>query len=726
MQTEAGRHRLIPVDVVIIGLNSSPTLAACIESVLSHQTGRALLRVIYVDGGSTDGSVALARSHPGVKIVEPHPGHPAPGLQRNAGWRAGDAPFVQFMDADTTLEPGWIDAALEAASAGAGAVRGLRRERRPGASVYNWIADQEWNAPPGPCEDFGGDAFVRREALERTGGYDETLVGGEDPELSRRIRALGYSILALDAPMTTHDLAMTTWRQYARRAFRTGYGYAAVYHRHGGSGFWGREVRRIAVRGGGGLLCALASAALLPAGRPASAALALAACALLVLYPRLFSVSRMARDKRLGSREAAVYAWHCSLVVIPEFFGLARYAFGVLSESPLRNKAPKAAALLLLGLCALTACRGVSPVPTPRENLTAPAAAAPTKSKELYASPEAVEAFSRMVDDQYRIGPGDILKLQVWNRPEITNPNVVVGPDGAVTVNRIGVVHIGGKTVDQAAKEISSRLGAFYERPEVALSVEKFNNNKAFVLGRVTSPGVVHFPGRGSLLEALALAGGLPVLQKDAFLTKCSIIRGRDTIIWVDLRDLLNNGNIALNARLQNNDIVFIPESEDELIYVMGEVKNPGAIRLKSTLTFMDALMMSGGPTREASMENIYLVRFDGKQGNVIQISLKDMLNTGNMSANYALKANDVIYVDQTGMSKFNYALQQIMPSLQILQMGTSIIDMGTSIHQRWWPRYDGGSSSTDNLGFVNSIINTQPSATTKTTGTGAATGAAP
>jgi len=466
---------------------------------------------------------------------------------------------------------------------------------------------------------------------------------------------------------------------------------------------------------------ALAALAALLSGRTGLAALALSAGALLVFYPRLFSVDRMARDKKLTRVQGERYAWHCSLVVLPELFGLLRFFAGEIAAAPLRNKAPGVAACLLLAMCALTACHGISPVPTPKESLSEPVATAPTKAKDLYASPEAVEVFSKAVDEQYHLGPGDLLKLQVWNRPEVSSPSLVVAPDGSVTVNRLGVVQVGGKTVDQAAKDIAAKLGAFYERPEVTISVEKYNNNKAFVLGRVTSPGVVHFPGRGSLLEALALAGGLPVLQKDAFLTKCSIIRGRDTIIWVDLRDLLNNGNIALNARLQNNDIVFIPESEDELVYVMGEVKTPGAIRLKSTLTFMDALMMSGGPTREASMTNIFLIRFDGRQGHVTQISLKDIINTGNMSTNYALKANDVIYVDQTGMSKFNYALQQIIPSLQVLQMGTSIIDMGTSISRRWWPESSSSSTSVDSLGFVNSIVN-QPKTGT-TSGTSGSTG---
>ena len=95
-------------------------------------------------------------------------------------------------------------------------------------------------------------------------------------------------------------------------------------------------------------------------------------------------------------------------------------------------------------------------------------------------------------------------------------------------------------------------------------------------------------------------------------MSKCAIIRGKDTILWVDLRDLLQNGNMALNARIRNNDIIFIPESENELIYVMGNVVTPGIVRLKAKLSLMDAIMYAGGPTEDADMTEIYIIRDEG------------------------------------------------------------------------------------------------------------------
>jgi polysaccharide export outer membrane protein len=215
----------------------------------------------------------------------------------------------------------------------------------------------------------------------------------------------------------------------------------------------------------------------------------------------------------------------------------------------------------------------------------------------------------------------------------------------------------------------------YYKRPEVSLVIKEYNNNKAFVLGRIENPGAVKFPGKGTLLEALSLAGGLPVLHKDITLTRCAIIRGKDLVIWVDLRELLHNGNMALNARIKNNDVIFIPESQDELIYVMGEVSNPGAISLSSQMTYLDALMMAGGPSKGANLEKTYILRFNGQDRAVKEINLSRMLEKGELQHNVQLQDNDVLYVAESGVSNFNYKLSQLMPFLQVLSLSASNLE---------------------------------------------------
>lgn len=339
----------LDVDCVIIGVNASATLILCIESILASAYVLGSLRVFYVDGGSTDDSVGLARRSSSVEVIALHPQHPTPGLGRNAGWKAGQAPFVFFVDSDTEVHPQFLQKAVEflTGSNEIAAVRGNREERHPDASIYNWIAAREWNGPPGECEAFGGDVVIRRTVLEETGGYDETLVGGEDPELSVRVRLKGYKIFQLDAPMTLHDMAMSNWRQYWKRAYRTGYGYAAVALRFvsRSRGFWLHEIVRVVVRGGGSLGLLLFG---LLSGSWKTAFATWAAALVLLLFPRLFRVEAFRRNMDLSQLHARTYAWHCSLIVLPEFLGAMRYLIGLWIGRPLHNK-PRSLKTRVLG-----------------------------------------------------------------------------------------------------------------------------------------------------------------------------------------------------------------------------------------------------------------------------------------------------------------------------------------------------------------------------------------
>jgi glycosyltransferase involved in cell wall biosynthesis len=333
------------IDCVMIGVNCQKTLGKCIASIKSSSYPPEKLHLYYVDGGSNDESVLVAAGFPDVRVISLNPEYPTPGLGRNQGWKNSRSPFVQFLDSDTLLDPEWLKKAVGAIEVPTvGAVLGYRREMHPGHSVFNWIGDLEWNGPPGESDCFGGDVLIRRTALEKTGGYDEVLVGGEDPELSRRIITAGWRILRLDTLMTRHDLAMTSIIQYLRRAFRSGYGFAAVKSRESrrGSTFWKFEWMKILIKGGGFLFSAVLSMLLLLAGRSfITSFIALFMMifgSVLLCSPRLFRVEKFMKEHNLNRKEAKTYAWHCSLVVLPQMFGMFRFYAGHLFNRPLRNR----------------------------------------------------------------------------------------------------------------------------------------------------------------------------------------------------------------------------------------------------------------------------------------------------------------------------------------------------------------------------------------------------
>jgi len=334
---------------------------------------------------------------------------------------------------------------------------------------------------------------------------------------------------------------------------------------------------------------------------------------------------------------------------------------------------------ILLALLILSGCATMNIDPQASLEVEAPSDFEIEKKEaaQKFASAEFIRELSRAKQDNqdYRLGPGDVLDISVWRRPEISRQNLIVAPDGVISLPQVGVMNVSEMTIVQATLELEHRLSHNYENPEVSLLVREYHNNKAFVLGRVSQPGVVNFPGNGTLLEALALAGGLPHIGKDTFLTKCAIIRDNDTVLWIDLRDLLDHGNMALNAKIFNNDVIFIPEAEDEMAMVLGEVEKAGPVMIKRGLNIIDAVMRSGGYTEEANLEKVFILRRDGAEGQITQVNVKAMLETGDFSQNYALQKDDIVYVSPTGMRKFNYAMEQLLPSLRVLTLSTDILN---------------------------------------------------
>lgn len=239
------------VGVVMIGRNEGDRLVACLRSIVPLG-----LPMVYVDSASTDGSQEAARAT-GAIVVDLDLRQPftaararVEGAQRLID-HAPDVRYIQFVDGDCVMVADWIETAqqfLDRSSDYAVAC-GRRRERQPSASIYNRMADIEWNTPVGDAAACGGDSLIRLSAYREVGGFDPTLIAGEEPELCSRLGVAGWKIRRLDANMTVHDAAMTRLSQYWHRAVRSGFGYAQAWWttRHRPQPLYARELLRAAL-----------------------------------------------------------------------------------------------------------------------------------------------------------------------------------------------------------------------------------------------------------------------------------------------------------------------------------------------------------------------------------------------------------------------------------------------------------------------------------------------
>lgn len=232
---------------VVIGRNEGERLEPSLRSVQN-----AGLPLVYVDSGSSDGSLAVARALE-ILVVELDPIRPfSAGRGRNEGLDEAlrhwpETEYVLFLDGDCVLDP-LFPAAAEAAFGqqdDCAIVTGHLSERHPDASIYNRLCAIEWRSPAGRIENMnalGGIMAARISAFREVGGFNEQAIAGEEPDLGVRLGLAGFSIIKIDRPMATHDAQMLRFSQWWKRAVRSGHALAHRYARHGRTTF--RDGRR--------------------------------------------------------------------------------------------------------------------------------------------------------------------------------------------------------------------------------------------------------------------------------------------------------------------------------------------------------------------------------------------------------------------------------------------------------------------------------------------------
>jgi polysaccharide export outer membrane protein len=267
--------------------------------------------------------------------------------------------------------------------------------------------------------------------------------------------------------------------------------------------------------------------------------------------------------------------------------------------------------------------------------------------------------------EAYRIGPRDVITLTVYAGGELQNRlDLTVSEKGTVNVPFIGSVSAAGRTIFELESLITQPLARdYFVNPEVNVSVKEYHSLQYFISGAVESPGLYEMTSRATLLELLAKAGGvLPERGNVAYIQRkssnhngkgqVSTVRPSSTDpIKVDLKKLLDQGDMSQNRALESGDVVYIPPEKtlnlaNSKIYVGGEVKKPGLFSFQPGLTALSACIMAGGFTKFAAPNRTRLIRHQGDEKVIIKINLNNVKN--GKIADVKLLPGDRIQVPET------------------------------------------------------------------------------
>ena len=295
------------------------------------------------------------------------------------------------------------------------------------------------------------------------------------------------------------------------------------------------------------------------------------------------------------------------------------------------------------------------------------------------------EAYS-----QYRVGPRDILNITVWEHPELTIPagefrsaetaGTVVGEDGNIFYPYAGVIKAAGKTVEQIRDVLTRKLSVYVELVQLDVRVTTYRSQRAYVVGEVLTPGIQAVRDIPlTILEAINSAGGL---KPGADARNITLTRNGKTYS-VNLLALYEGGDLSQNIRLQGGDVLNVPDGEFNKVFVLGESnitnniaggtnqsqRSRSIIMNKGRLTLTEALSDSGGINQEtADAARIFVFRGGTVSGKPEIFHLDALSPDALMLADrFPLQPRDVVYVDRAEGIRWNQIIDQIQPTVTLL-----------------------------------------------------------
>lgn len=234
------------------------------------------------------------------------------------------------------------------------------------------------------------------------------------------------------------------------------------------------------------------------------------------------------------------------------------------------------------------------------------------------------------------LGPGDIVKASVYGSPDL-QVETRISENGSLTFPLLGQVPVGGLTVAAAEKKLGGLLesGGFLRRAQVNLIVTSIQSQQVSVLGQVNRPGRYPLDAKRSLLDLLAMAGGIAVDGGDT-VNLIQRRQGKTSKTTVDVIQMVRSGSLENDLELSAGDVIYVERAPR--FYIYGEVQRPGMFRLERGMTVVQALSSGGGLSPRGTERGIVIKRRDANGVQQVISAKQDDL----------VQAEDVVFVKES------------------------------------------------------------------------------
>jgi polysaccharide biosynthesis/export protein len=246
---------------------------------------------------------------------------------------------------------------------------------------------------------------------------------------------------------------------------------------------------------------------------------------------------------------------------------------------------------------------------------------------------------------EYVIGAADVIAISVLDNKDLDNV-VTVTPGGKIAVPLVGDVQASGLTVAELADQLTREYSRKVKSPQITVTLREVNSYRIYFLGRVAKPGIQAIKSEVTLLQALSLVGGV---LDGTDVSRAYVTRGTQRLP-VDFVKLLQEGDLSQNITLNPDDTIVFPDTPQNVIYVMGEVKNPGALPYvkERGLTALKAVAAVGGFTQFAGRGRAYLLREETGRRTTIPVDFNELMRNPEAGKDVSLNAGDILVIPQS------------------------------------------------------------------------------